>query len=703
MLQHSVISRKLGPVIQIWLAAIRESFILMLPLAMLGAIALLMGNIPLPAYQHILSSEAGQSWLSLNQHVWQASYGAMASILCALVGFRLARKRQDNNQLEFHPLIISVICVINFHLINIIQFGHDYSSAFGANGILKAIIIAIFSVEFFTLCNRLRLLKLTGLQTDFDHLLHQSLNAILPSFVLVILLAGFFSLFNALPFSVENMVASFSDNLRDETGSTLPQAMLYSLLNQVLWFFGVHGANVLESMSTALFSPVINQYTCMAPEVSRDAINLFVHTGGSGATLGLLLAILWHAPRGDSARIAKYAMLPAWFNINEIVLFGLPIVLNPVYFLPFVLAPLVQMVLTFIALKSGLLVITANDIAWSTPPVLSGFLYTAHGVGALWQLLLILVGAGIYLPFVKKAEQHKLRENQQGFNEIIQLIESNHINKQHVSHRADRIGMFARRLLKDFNADLHSTRVYLQYQPKVDLQGKIYSVEALIRWQHPSFGLVPAHAIVSLCEENKDILQLGRQVLSIACETQAKWQAQGINIVMAVNLSPMQLSDKTLPEFIAEQLQHWKIQPQFLELELTEGQAIKNTQAESQMLERLMGLGLKMAIDDFGMGYTSLRYLMHFRANTIKLDGSLTRYVTDNSEARHIIESISFLSKRQQMHLVAEYVENNEQRKLLQTLGCDGFQGYFYSQPLDADACLQLLHSNQQQAFDMTQ
>lgn len=693
--------KHLRSLLHTWLSAVRESFILLLPLAMLGAVALLMGNIPLPAYQHILSSTAGQTWLSLNQHVWQASYGGMASILCALVGFRLARKRQDNHQLEFHPLIISVLCVINFHLINIIQFGNDYSSAFGASGILKAIIIALCSVEFFTLCNRFQLLKLRGLQNDFDHLLHQSLNAILPSFILVILLASLFSVFSTLPFSSANLIASFSDTLRDETGSTLPQAMLYSLLNQLLWFLGVHGANVLESMSTALFSPVINQYTCMAPEFSRDAINLFVHIGGSGATLGLLLAILWHAPRGDSARIAKYAMLPAWFNINEIVLFGLPIVLNPVYFLPFILAPLIQMLLTFLAFKSGILVITTHDIAWSTPPLLSGFLYTQHGVGAFWQLILILVSTSVYLPFVKKAEQRRSQENQQGFDEIIRLIESSHVQKQKVSRRLDRIGMFARRLLKDFNADLRSTRVYLQYQPKVDSKGKIYSVEALIRWQHPNFGLVPAHAIVSLCEENKDILHLGRQVLSIACATQAKWQAQGINIIMAVNLSPMQLSDETLPEFITQQLQHWNIKPETLELELTEGQAINNTLAESQMLERLMNLGLKMAIDDFGMGYTSLRYLMHFKADTIKLDGSLTRFVAHNTEARHIIESISFLSKRQHMHLVAEYVETDAQRKLLQILGCDGFQGYLYSKPLSETDCLQLLHNNRLQAFDM--
>jgi cellobiose PTS system EIIC component len=108
-----------------------------------------------------------------------------------------------------------------------------------------------------------------------------------------------------------------------------------------------------------------------------------------------------------------------------------------------------------------------------------------------------------------------------------------------------------------------------------------------------------------------------------------------------------------------------------------------------------------MAIDDFGMGYTSLRYLMHFKADTIKLDGSLTRYVAHNTEARHIIESISFLSKRQQMHLVAEYVETDAQRKLLQALGCDGFQGYLYSKPLDEANCLQLLHDNRLQAFDM--
>lgn len=162
------------------------------------------------------------------------------------------------------------------------------------------------------------------------------------------------------------------------------------------------------------------------------------------------------------------------------------------YFIPFVIAPLVQIVLTFMALKSGLLVFTDSMIPWSTPPIISGYLYTENAVGALWQILLIFISTLICLPFVKRAEIQRQRENQQGFVQVIRLIEESHSQKQQVSHRSDRIGLFARQLVQDFNHDLQSPRVYLQYQPKVDLNGYIAGVEALIRWQHPHFGLVPA-------------------------------------------------------------------------------------------------------------------------------------------------------------------------------------------------------------------
>lgn len=299
----------------------------MLPLAMLGAVALLMGNIPLSFYQHFLSASLGETWLNINHAIWQATYGVMSTVLCALTGFRLARKRQDKNQLEFHPLIIAVICVVNFYLLNVLQLQTAFNEGLGAAGIFKAIIIAIACSEFFTLCNRYRIFRLPGLKADFDHLLHQSLNAILPSFILVLLLACMQLMLNSLPFSLAENLLGISSALQQLTGSTLPQAMLYSLMNQSLWFVGIHGANVLESLSDSLFGPVISASLCMAPEFSRDAMNMFVHTGGSGATLGLLLAIFWHSRRGESARVARYAFIPALFNINELVLFGLPIVL----------------------------------------------------------------------------------------------------------------------------------------------------------------------------------------------------------------------------------------------------------------------------------------------------------------------------------------------------------------------------------------
>lgn len=691
----------LKTLVQLWLSAIRESFVLMLPLAMLGALALLAANVPADIYHYLLGIELSTTWLTLNQYLWQATYGIMASVLCALTGFRLARKRQDKHQLEFHPLIIAVMCVISFYLLNFLQFNAAFSSGLGAAGVFKAIVIAIACAEFFTLCNRYPIFRLPGLQADFDHLLHQSLNAILPSFILILLLVAAQMLLSSLSFSFTQSMQEINSALLRFSGSTLPQTMLYSLLNQSLWFMGIHGANVLESLSESLFGPVIGQNLCMAPEFSRDALNIFVHIGGSGSTLGLLLAILWHSRQGESARVAKYAMLPALFNINELVLFGLPVVLNPVYFLPFILAPLSQILFTYLALQSGWLTLTSSDIAWSTPPLISGYLYTQAGLGALWQAGLILLSTLIYLPFVKRAEIQRHNENQAEFQHMITLIEENHTQQHKVSKRLDRVGLFARQLIQDFNQDLGTARVYLQYQPKVDVHGYINGVEALIRWQHPLFGSVPAHALVSLCEEGHEIHQLGREVFRIACATQAHWQAQGINICMAVNLSPLQLSDSGLPDFIKEQLEKYALNPATLELELTEGQAIKSSAEETQMLQNIMALGINMAIDDFGMGYTSMRYLMHFKANTIKLDGSLTCDVEHNAEARNIIESISFLSQRQNMQLVAEFVETTGQRKILQALGCDSFQGYLYSKPLDADKCLALLQHNQQHPFNM--
>jgi EAL domain-containing protein (putative c-di-GMP-specific phosphodiesterase class I) len=163
---------------------------------------------------------------------------------------------------------------------------------------------------------------------------------------------------------------------------------------------------------------------------------------------------------------------------------------------------------------------------------------------------------------------------------------------------------------------------------------------------------------------------------------------------MAVNLSPLQLEDPALLQHVERCLARYRLAPSDLELEITEGHRVSNSEVSGRNLAALNALGVPLAMDDFGMGYSSLLYMRRFRIDAIKLDGSLTREVTNNASCREIIASVGQLCRGQQVRMIAEYVETEEQRDLLRELGCNGFQGWLYSAALGADACRVYVEKN---------
>lgn len=227
----------------------------------------------------------------------------------------------------------------------------------------------------------------------------------------------------------------------------------------------------------------------------------------------------------------------------------------------------------------------------------------------------------------------------------------------------------------------------LHYQPRVDLvSGEITGMEALVRWQHPVQGLLYPTKFIPVAEESGLIVPLGEWVLRTACEQNKAWQLAGLKPVsIAVNLSACQFKQQDLVEIITRILKETELDPSYLELELTESMVMQNVEAAIATLTQFKEIGVKLSIDDFGIGYSSLNYLKHFPISFLKIDQSFVRDITTNRDDAIIAKIIISMAHDLGLRVIAEGVETEEQKSFLCLHHCDEMQGYFFSMPIPAE------------------
>jgi PAS domain S-box-containing protein len=223
----------------------------------------------------------------------------------------------------------------------------------------------------------------------------------------------------------------------------------------------------------------------------------------------------------------------------------------------------------------------------------------------------------------------------------------------------------------------------LFYQPVVELEsGRVIGAEALVRWQHPSRGMVPPNEFIPYAESSNLIVDLGRWVLRAACREAATWPA-GMHV--AVNLSVRQLADEHIAAIVAEALLTAGLDPHRLVLEITESALIDDPEQAIRALSQLKSLGLTLAIDDFGTGYSSLAHLKRMPVDTLKIDRSFVEGLGKDDGDEAIVSSVLGLAHSFGLHVVAEGIETEDQRQHLDDLGCRLAQGYLWSRPVPAE------------------
>lgn len=671
--------------------AIREGLALMMPVLIGGAFAVFLNNLPLPVYQDFMVRIFGQRWTVFGANIINGTFSIMALGMLLSISYSFAHNSFRAQRSNVNPVITALISMASLFALIQPENGLMRVSNLGPLGVFIAIVTACFSSALFIYLCGIPRLRLHVYSNAADNNTAQALSAIVPAFLSIAAFALLHALLTA--FGIPDLHLALNQGLSRwfaGMSSTLPTALVFVLLIHVFWFFGIHGNNVLEPLTQSLFVPAlaVNQKLAAAgmtpTEIfTKQFFDCFVFLGGTGATLCLIIAILAGIRRANNRKIAAISALPSIFNVNEIMVFGVPIVLNPYLLIPFTMLPVLLTLETYLAMSLGLVPLTVASVEWTTPIFISGYLSTGSIAGSVLQLVNLCIGVALYWPFIQIYERSLLKGREDTLNrlheEVLRRSEHKHMT---LLDRHDAVGNMSRQLIQDLERDMHAGRLWLAYQPQIDSDGRLRGAEALFRWSHDQFGPIAPPAAIMLAEESGLINELGLWIIRSACQQLKEWQGQGMtDLTLSINLTPSQLDRAALPEEIRGILKEFELHPSRVELEITEQTALGGPK-RLQRLHSLKEMGFRLAIDDFGMGHSSLMYLKEMHVNTVKLDGSLVSTLLSNDKCSDIIGSIVQLGQSMRFEIIAEYVETEDQRRALFELGCMIYQGHLYSPAL---------------------
>ncbi|MFD1484539.1 PTS sugar transporter subunit IIC [Lacticaseibacillus baoqingensis] len=387
------------------LVAIRDAFAYTMPLMILGAFATLINNLPIPGYQDLMNGIFSEKlkdgtfiWTKLGGNLWSGTFAVLGVMIAFLVAYNLAKSYGSA------AVAAGIVSLGSF-------FTVGGASGMDSTGLFIALIVAIVSVELFRRleANPHLVIKMPD---SVPPAVATSFAALLPAMITMTIFGLVTTFFNAA--HVENIVLAFYKAVQEPfmgMANSYPTALLIAFITPFLWFFGLHGANMIDPFMQTINAPAItaNLAALKAGKeipyiVNKPLFDSFVNMGGTGVTISLIIAI-WLFARKNKAymTVSSLSFAPGLFNINEPLTFGLPIVLNPILFVPYIIAPMVCITIAYFATASGFMPACTVMAPWVTPPIIGGVIATASWQGGVIAAVNIVVATIIYSPFVYMA------------------------------------------------------------------------------------------------------------------------------------------------------------------------------------------------------------------------------------------------------------------------------------------------------------
>lgn len=646
---------------------------MLIPVIMSGAFSVIFRRLPFVGYQNFIQDFANGVILQILVCLYNISFGLISIYLSMSISLCYADKQETTESGYFSNIFTSVMV---FCIFSGIFFQNEIDfDLLGISGMSSAIVSSVLCSALYCQIQKKIKLRIHHYTQGADVAFHTMMNHIIPTILTICFFAALTLLiqmttrhpsFHSLAFSI---ITDVFRPIVNNPGA----AFLSVFLEHICWFFGIHGHNVMGSISKNF--QIFNS----------TFLNTFVLMGGCGSSISLLISILLFCKRKGLKKLAHIAAIPVIFNVNEVLIFGLPIIYNPILLVPFLLTPLVCLFTSALAAQLGLIPITLDSIMWTTPVLFSGYYATGSIAGSILQIVNITIGVFLYKPFLAKLEEeteNDIHLKLEKLMTIIHNVENTRVPTELLRLKGD-TGMIARVLANELCINMENSLPDMYYQPQYDQTGNCIGVEALMHWNHPTYGVLYPPLVIQLATESGILTRVEENIFKATIrDMDSLTDVLGNDTSVSINITGYTLLSNEFEKFLNNMAEEYPQYCNHIILEFKEPTILRINDQMIERLKRIKNMGYRLTIDDFTMGSVLIKYLESGTFYKIKLEGSLTRDLHKSNRTKEILISTLKIAKEAHVEVMAKYVETEEQRQLLEDVGCYQYQGYFYSPPI---------------------
>ncbi len=400
-----------------YLVALRDGLMLSMPLLIIGSLAIVIGDFPVQGFHDFMASIVGDVWYSW---CWDMVNPATMGLVALFAVIGVAHSLASEEGVEPLPAVAISVSAY-FLLLEQMEGGGFATSCFEASGLFTAMLAALLATELYAILLKKNLrIKMPESVPSF---VTRQFEALIPAAIILPLFLIVRLIFAATPFgTVQNFIVTMIQMPLTNIGTTLVGTFFITLLNSLLWFFGIHGTAVIDSFMGPLWYAArfanLDVFLASADAVrpfivTQDFANLIIFLGGTGNTVSLAAIMAFRCRSRRLRSMGRLGLLPGLFNVNEPIIFGLPLVLNPMMAIPFFIVPPVTVLLSFAAMYFGLVPYpTGVTVPWTMPAPFGGWMMCNDIRGGLLQLVVLLIGGLIYYPFITALDRQYLKEEE---------------------------------------------------------------------------------------------------------------------------------------------------------------------------------------------------------------------------------------------------------------------------------------------------
>lgn len=433
-----------------YLNLIKEAFVELIPIIMVSSIFTVVNNLPIDIYQSFMTSIWGESWKDFGNTIYQSSFAIIALLMLIILSRKIAKYK---NIPKNSTVLLSVVSLLI--LIKPIADGGIPLTWLGTMGLFIAIFVSLISCNIFSVFYKIEALKIKVPHGEVSESSKKSFESMIPILIILVLFCTLKTILDMI-FGIDDIFLAFYTLIKKPFSlleSGFLTSTIYILLNQSCWFFGIHGSAVTEVLNENIFVPAINS-NLAAIASGQGVTNIFtkpyfdtyVYMGGCGATICLAVALYIFSKKKYTKKLALMTIIIGLFNVNELLVFGLPIVLNPILIIPFIFVPLVLNLISYLAMAMNIVPLTLSNVHWTSPILMGGFVASGSISGSVLQLVNFAIGIMMYMPFVKIYESIKVTKSSK-INDISKKIISGDLSQglgDEYVNRHDDIGAIAK-------------------------------------------------------------------------------------------------------------------------------------------------------------------------------------------------------------------------------------------------------------------